>query len=45
MIRPERFRFLNDELFGTILAMQPLIAFLCEGQEMDCKMQSNFRWG
>jgi hypothetical protein len=29
--------------FGTILAVQPFNAFPCEGQEIDCKMQSNAR--
>jgi hypothetical protein len=39
----ESLRFLNTEQFGTILAMQPLTTSLSEGQEIDCKMQSNSR--
>jgi hypothetical protein len=42
--RSKRFRFLNAEYFGTILAVQPFIAFPSEGQEIDCKMQSNNSW-
>jgi hypothetical protein len=30
---PKRFRFLNAEQFGTILAVQPLIAFLSQRQK------------
>jgi hypothetical protein len=33
----------NAESFGTILAIQPLIAFPSQGQEIDCKTQSNSR--
>jgi hypothetical protein len=32
------FRFLNAESFGTILAVQPLIGFPSQRQEIDCRL-------
>jgi hypothetical protein len=39
---PKRFRFLNAEWFGTIPPCSLSIAFPSEGQEIDCKLQSNY---
>jgi hypothetical protein len=39
----KRFRFLNAEQFGTFLAVQPFFRSPLEGQEIDCKVQSNSR--
>jgi len=38
----ESFRFPDAEWFGTILACSLLIAFPWKGQEIDCKLQSNY---
>jgi hypothetical protein len=42
---PNRFRFLNAERFGTILAMKPFAGpFPSSSQELGCKMQPNYSY-